>query len=280
LHLPATYQDGDELPGIVVTGAWMTVKEQMPSRYARELAARGYAALAFDFRGWGESGSDLRQRENPAQKIEDILAAADFLRTHPAVGEVGGLGICASAGYMTHAATRTDALASVALVAPWLHDDAIVSAVYGGDEGVAALIDAGRAAEAAQAQTGTQTFVPAASTTDETAIMFGAPYYTEPERGQIPAWRNEVDPAFWEAWLTFDAQTSAPELTQPLLLVHSESAAIPQGAHQFYADAASTSKNQLWLNDVTQFDFYDEAASVQAASDAVAAHFARTLTAK
>lgn len=280
LHLPATYQDGDALSGVVVTGAWMTIKEQMPSRYAHELAARGYAALAFDFRGWGESGGDRRQKEDPQQKIDDIIAATDFLRAHPAVAEVGGLGICASAGYMVHAAARTSDLASIALVAPWLHDAAIVEATYGGAETVSTLVQTGRDAEAAYQQTGTPQTVPAASATDATALMGAAPYYVDPERGAISAWRNEADVAFWEDWLTFDAQAAAPALAQPLFVVHSEAAAIPQGAHQFYANAASATKSELWLDDVTQFDFYDQDASVQAASNAVAAHFAHTLTTK
>ena len=59
LFLPNTYQDGDRLPGVVVTGAWTTVKEQMPSTYATQLAHRGYAALVFDFRGWGESQGSI-----------------------------------------------------------------------------------------------------------------------------------------------------------------------------------------------------------------------------
>ena len=31
LYLPDDYQEGDKLPGVVVTGAWTTVKEQMPA---------------------------------------------------------------------------------------------------------------------------------------------------------------------------------------------------------------------------------------------------------
>lgn len=43
LYLPDDYQQGDKLPGVVVTGAWTTVKEQMPATYAEALADRGYA---------------------------------------------------------------------------------------------------------------------------------------------------------------------------------------------------------------------------------------------
>ncbi|TJV67337.1 MAG: hypothetical protein E5Y18_01535 [Mesorhizobium sp.] len=92
----------------------------------------------------------------------------------------------------------------------------------------------------------------------------------------IPAWRNEADPAFWRGWLTFDAIQATRRLHQPLLMVHSEAAAIPQGARKFYARLTEP-KQQLWLDNVTQFDFYDRAAPVKAASDAVAAHFRATL---
>jgi alpha-beta hydrolase superfamily lysophospholipase len=40
------------------------------------MAQRGFVALTFDFRGWGESGGQRRQLENPQQKIDDIIAAA------------------------------------------------------------------------------------------------------------------------------------------------------------------------------------------------------------
>ena len=50
-------QDG---PAVIVTGAWTTVTEQMTGIYARELANRGLATLAFDFTGWGESGGEPR----------------------------------------------------------------------------------------------------------------------------------------------------------------------------------------------------------------------------
>lgn len=278
LHLPDGVSALQPAPAVVVTGAWFTVKEQMPTRYAQELARRGYVALTFDFRGFGESGGAIRQRETPSAKIEDIIAAAAFLKAQPEVdsARVAGLGICASSGYMVAAATRTGDLKSVALVAPWLHDAAIVEATYGGAEGVANLIATGRAAEASYRATGRQTFVPGTSLTDRNAIMFGVPYYTETDRGLIPAWRNEIDPAFWEGWLTFDAIQYAPLLTKPFTMVHSEAAAIPQGAHRFY-DRVRGTKSELWLDDVSQLDFYDRNAPVEAAANAVAAHFAQTL---
>lgn len=48
----------------------------MAGAYARKLAVRGYAALAFDFTGWGQSEGTPRYVEDPATKTADIRAAA------------------------------------------------------------------------------------------------------------------------------------------------------------------------------------------------------------
>ena len=278
LYVPESLDPHHPAPALVVTGAWMTVKEQMPARYAREMADRGFVALTFDFRGWGESGGARRQYEDPKAKIADIEAAVAYLASRPEAdgNRIGGLAICASSGYMVTAAAATPAIRSVALVAPWLQDRETVEQTYGGADGVAKLEATGDAADTEYRSTGRQHFVPAASLTDDRAVMFKAPYYTDSDRGMIPAWRNEADAGFWRGWLTFDAIQVAPRLQQPFLMVHSEGAAIPKGAHKFFARLQAP-KQELWLDNVTQFDFYDRPAPVTAASDAVSAHFRTTL---
>lgn len=276
IFLPEGASAFSPVPAVVVTGAWFTVKEQMPTTYARELARRGHAALVFDFRGFGESGGAVRQREIPDVKIADIMAATAFLKAQPEVdgASVHALGICASAGYMVAAASESADVKSVALVAPWLHDAAFVQTIYGGKDAIARLINAGRNAEASFKATGHQIFVPGASRTDRAAVMFDVPYYTEATRGLIPIWRNEVDPAFWESWLTFDAMQYAPRLRQPFLMVESDAAALPAAARQFY-DKVRSNKRELWLDGISQSDFYDRPTAVAAAIDAVTEHFVR-----
>lgn len=137
LYLPDDYKDGTKLPAVIVTGAWMTVKEQMPAIYAAQMADKGFAALTFDFRGWGMSkrSSDAQNfMESPTEKTQDIVAAAEFLTTRDEVDstQINGLGMCASAGYMAGAAVQSANIQSITLVAPWLHDRAIVETVYGG----------------------------------------------------------------------------------------------------------------------------------------------------
>ncbi len=57
--------DAAPVPGVVVAGTWTSVKEQLADRYAEQLARRGFAALSFDFTGYGESAGEPRDYESP-----------------------------------------------------------------------------------------------------------------------------------------------------------------------------------------------------------------------
>jgi len=53
-------------------------------KMARRLAAAGYAAMRFDFRGSGESQGNFWEMTVPGE-VDDARAALDWLRRHPAV---------------------------------------------------------------------------------------------------------------------------------------------------------------------------------------------------
>lgn len=253
------------LPGVVVTGAWTTVKEQMAATYARELATRGLMALAFDFRGWGASAGSPRYVENPTTKTEDIHAALDFLRHHPGVDatRIYGLGICASSGYMLSAAADSPTMQSCALIAPWLHTPELATQIYGGPEVVKQLRESAT----------TDMVVTAASTTDASAPMFQAPYYTEPERGLIREYNNQFALSTWEHWLSYDAHASAERLRKALLVICSDAAALPQGVKAYLQSTQAPTKER-WLAGINQFDFYDRLTVVTQSADEVARFFA------
>jgi uncharacterized protein len=275
LYLPANYKPGDKLPTAIVTGAWMTIKEQMPGVYAQRLADRGFAALAFDFRSWGESGGKLRSFESPTVKIADIKNAVSFLQTVDAVdaNRIAGLGICASAGYMAVATAEDSRIKSLITVAPWIHDPQIVETVYGGKSSVQKLVATGQAAATTFNQTGKAEYVLATSKTDKTAVMYGdIDYYQNPQRGAIPQWSNQFAIASWAEWLTFNPMPVAKEIKVPTLFIHSEKAAIPDGARQFFAAIPVQNKQMEWLPNRTQFDFYDQAATVDQSISLIAKH--------
>lgn len=273
LYLPEDH-DGAALPTVVVTGAWTSVEEQMPSVYAEQMVERGFAAFTFDFRGWGKSGDlpqNVRFVESPEAKTSDIRAAFEFVATLPEVDatRINGLGICASAGYMVDAVAGNDTVSRIGLVAPWLQNAEIVETVYGGAEGVRELIDMGRAAEVAGGQ-----IIPAAGPEGaEGVLMPIGGYYYDADRGAILAYDNKWNNAGWEGWLTYHPADNGARLTQPLAVVHSEAAAIPQGVQTFLDGYLGDATLQM-LEDVTQFDFYDNPEDVTRAADTIAQHFA------
>lgn len=276
LFLPDDYQEGEKLPGVIVTGSWTSVKEQMSGSYAEKMADLGYAALAFDFRGWGESnvGTPLSLQfvEHPGEKTKDILAAADFLANHAAVNraQLATLGICASAGYAIDAAHQSELITTAASIAPWLHDDEIVNQVYG--ENLPDLLQASTdAKESAQ-----PLILVAAGDAESDAVMRGADYYTDPSRGAIAEYDNKFSTLSWEPWLTYDAIQTASIITDPVLLVHSEAAAIPQGAKKF-AERGGENIELVMMDDVSQFDFYDNEPYMDQALRKVDAHFSEAL---
>lgn len=284
LYLPASAPAGGRLPAVVVAGSWTTVKEQMAALYAERLARKGYAALTFDFRGYGESEGEPRNLESPALKAQDLRNAVAWLGSQPTVDpqRIGLLGVCASAGYAAEAVSTDGRVRSLALVAPWLHDAAIARQIYGGrstdgSDGYESRLEAARTAREKFERTGEVDYVPAASATDPRAAMYGpVDYYLNPRRGGIPAWGNRFAVMAWSEWLRFDAIRFAPEVEIPTLMVHSEEAAIPDGARRFYQDLKAP-KNFYWMSGNTQFDFYDKLETVDQAAEAVAAHFSRTL---
>ncbi|PRX97080.1 alpha/beta hydrolase [Allonocardiopsis opalescens] len=274
LYRPAD-RTGEPLPASAVAGSWTTVKEQMAGRYARGLAERGQAALAFDFRGYGESGGEPRDVESAALKVRDLRSAVAYLagRDDVDASRLGVLGVCAGAGYAAVAATEEPRIRSLALVAPWLHDARLVREVYGGESGVRERVDAGLAAESRYRETGEVDYVPAVSETDPAAAMYGPiTYYLDPRRGRIAAWSNRFAVMAWPEWLGFDPIQAAPHVDVPTLVVHSDDAAVPDGARRFVAQLAGPATAH-WTQG-TQFDFYDRDATVDAALDLAAPHLA------
>lgn len=274
LYIPANYKEGGKIPAIIVTGSWITVKEQMAGTYAKKLAGEGFATLVFDFRGYGESGGEPRQYESPQRKIQDIKNAVTFLQTLPMIdpNRIGGLGVCASSGYMALAAAEDKRIKVFVAIAPWLHDTDIVKLIYGGEKGVNEKIAAGKAAREKYKQTQVNDLVPACSVTDNNAAMFGPfEYYLSPTRGAIPEWQNQFAVMSWPEWLQFDPIKEAVKISVPTLLVHSEGAAIPDGAKRFY-DKLVSPKDFYWMKG-TQFDFYDNLSTVNEASKKAAQWF-------
>ena len=71
-------------PGIVLCHGYTGVKDLYLPDNARVLAEAGYAVLAFDYKGWGESEGP-RTRLDPHGRVADTRAALTFLGARPEV---------------------------------------------------------------------------------------------------------------------------------------------------------------------------------------------------
>ena len=276
------YRATDDLlerqPAVLVTGSWLTVKEQMADHYARALAARGYTVFTFDFAGFGQSGGSVRQAELPARKIADMTAAARYVSSLSFVrpGGVGYLAVCASAQYALSAIAGGAPIASFASVAGWFHDTATVAPFYGGLPGVSSRLDRARSALARFEESGEVVTVPAYAAGDERAGMFfELDYYASPSRGAVPAWRNEMAELSWLYWLGFDGLSAAAGVSVPTLLVHGDDCVLPDNLRSVHSSLAGPTE-LVWAAG-GQTDFYDQPDQVSLAVDAADDHFRRTL---
>jgi fermentation-respiration switch protein FrsA (DUF1100 family) len=265
--------DGKPYAALVLTGPVTSVKEQAAGAHARALAERGFAALAFDHRYFGESTGQPRQFESPQAKIEDIRAAAAALQEMPATCDLplAAVGICSGAGYMAHAVALEPAFGAFAGIAGF-YAEATPESIAAGQ----AKIARGRAAERKWRETGIAETIPAVAPDGgdvgmplrEAYEFYGTP------RGAVPNYVNGYAVQSFACSVEFDAIGIAHSIRVPTLVVHSEHALAPPFARRFIGGLPGVHE-ELWLTSVGQIDFYDEPRLIARAADAVAAFFRR-----
>ncbi len=279
LFLPQNASE-KKLPAVIVGGSWTTVKEQMANLYAGKLAERGFAALTFDFRGFGESGGAFRQFEDAALKTRDFKNAMSFLQTQAAVDaeRIGGLAVCASAGYMARAVAEDDRFKSFAAIAGWFQHPDTTPMFYGGAEGVSRRLALAEAAMKKYQDTGETDYVPAYDPHDENAAMFfELDYYASSQRGAVSEWKNQFAVASWKPWLELNAIDGVAEkITAPALFIHSDNCALPDNVKLFYS-LVKGAKDFYWSSEGSQIDYYDQEPFVSKSAEIASLHFKNTL---
>lgn len=258
-------------PAVVLTGPFTGVKEQVVGAYAARLAERGLTTLAFDHRGFGESGG-RRAHEDSQGKLADLRAAVSLLAAHPAVdaARVAAVGICLGGGYAVRAAATDPRIRAVVGIAGAYNSPVRFSA---GDA------DGYRRALASFIERYDEE-LPAVAPGGGTAAMAGDEpfaYYGTP-RSAAASWENRVTHGSLHALMTFDALGAAPLLATPLLVVHGRTDAFcaPELAEALHADAPGP-KEILWLDAERHVDLYDVEPYVTQAAEAAAGFLHRHL---
>lgn len=72
----------DRVPAVVLAHGFTATREDGLRPFAERFAAEGFAALTFDYRGFGDSGGDQRQVLSIKRELEDVASALAFARGH------------------------------------------------------------------------------------------------------------------------------------------------------------------------------------------------------
>jgi fermentation-respiration switch protein FrsA (DUF1100 family) len=286
LHLPADF-GGRPRAAVVVGHPASGVKEQAAGLYARLLAERGFVALAFDAAYQGESGGLPRDREDPAQRVEDLKAAVSFLTTRPEADaeRIGALGICASGGYVLPAAATDHRIKAVATVSA-----ADVGRMFReGADGtqdpvvVQAMLDAAAAARTAEAHGEPMTTFPIFPPTAEEARAAGGQHgfegfeYYRTGRASHPRSTGVFTWDSIDRIVAFDAARFAGLIApRPLLMIAGTEAVTRHMTTDAFA-LAREPKRLHWIEGASHVDLYDREQYVGPAVDELAAFYAAHL---
>ena len=240
--------------------------------YARRMAAAGYAALAFDHRGFGESGG-RRQHEDPGASSPTCAPrSASWPPSGGRRGPIGLLGVCLGGGYAVRAAAFDPRVTAVAGVAGGYNSPAAFARSMGTEayRGVLArFVDSGDARMPAVSAEGRPRW--AAASRGSTTAPSARPARTG---------CNEVTAASLYSLMTLDVLSSADLLERtPLLVVH--------GTHDDYCSPAGAQalvrpgrgpKTLEWIETTNHIELYDSEPHLDQALEKLVAFYGRELT--
>lgn len=256
-----------KLPGIVVIHPGGGVKEQTASIYAKKLSQNGYVAVAYDAAHQGASEGTPHFLEDPASRVTDASAVADYLERLDYIDadRIFLVGICAGGGYAVAAAKGDHRFKAVSIVsAVNIGDNARLG--WRGDEKAAdkaaALDQVAQAiqAEASENEPATAPYVP--PTLDDSTpndLRDAHEYYLTP-RAQHPNAQNKVLLRSTGLMMSFDAWLFADIfLTQPLLVIVGEKAESRWHSEKIWSivEGKNKASEMVVVPNGRHMDFYD-----------------------
>lgn len=116
------------LPAVCLAPGLGWLKEMGLFEYAVALAGAGIAALAFDYRHYGQSGGQPREHLVPSAQIEDYREALTYLARRPEIDpqRLGIWGVSFSGGHVLQVAAYDRRVRAVAAVTPAVDVHAMV----------------------------------------------------------------------------------------------------------------------------------------------------------
>ena len=286
INFPSGFDEKKKYAAIIVSHPGGGVKEQAAGTYAKRLAEQGFISIAYDASYQGESGGKPRQLENPSERTEDVSAVIDYLITLPYVDpeKIGGMGICAGAGYTVNAAindSRIKAVGTVSMVnIGQMFRNGFTGEVKSPD--AAPLLKMGADASTAEARGGEIQKMPLGPMKKEDApnadLEEAWEYYHTP-RAQYPTAPGWATARSLSQIIPYDAFTNAEAfLTQPLLMVAGSEAGSKWMSDTLLKRAASKDKKLYVVQGSNHMRFYDGAKYIDEAISVLASFFKKNLS--
>ncbi len=250
LYLP---DEAGPFPGIVLCHGFAGVKELLLPAYAERFATAGYAALAFDYRGFGGSQGE-RGRILPERQISDILSAIGFLTNQPeiAADRIALWGTSLGGANAVVAATRDPRVRCLSVQLAFANGERVVTGAMSEQEKERLLTSLKRL-EDRRARTGKETMVALGDVlTDEQSAAFYE------RHADHPALNIEVPLLTVAETLKHKPEDALPNLKIPLLVVAAgkDSVNPPQESVLLF-ERANEPKSLMMLDDATHYELYE-----------------------
>src|SRR5271155_754413 len=199
---------GVRVPAVAMAHGLGAVKEMYLEPFARRFAKAGIAALVFDYRGFGASGGEPRQRISPHDQMEDYRNALTWLSLQPEIDadRLGVWGSSFSGGHVIQVAAHDSRVKTVVSQAGAMDINQTIR-MTGGPEMFAGLQQLAVLERIRYAIDGGEKYIPSTARPGQCfALQSDQDSYDFAHQAQAtvaPAWRNEVTMGSVDAILAY-----------------------------------------------------------------------------
>lgn len=214
--------DAGDVPVVVMAHGFCGTKDSGLAPFADRMAAEGLAVFAFDYRGFGESQGEPRQRVSMTRQLEDYRAAIAAAVVQPGVDPSAVVlwGVSLSGGHVLELAAERGDVAAVISLAPLVSGLAAGVHHYPSVGAVGMARSTGRAVRSAVgARLGRAPVrMPVVGRPGSGAALTADGYLESYEAIAGPSWRNEVDASIGLELGSYRADRHADRIQAPVLM--------------------------------------------------------------
>lgn len=260
LYRPANFDAKGAYPALTVAHPNGGVKEQVSGYFAQQLAQAGFVTIAADAAYQGASSGEPRNRDYPANRVEDIRAMADCLETVPGVDttRIGAIGICGGGGYTIEAVKTDKRFKAVATVSMFNSGRVRRNGFMDSQlDSIQQRLEQAAAARTKYITTGEVDYVG--------QYLSGRQHLTQEQLEQIPAGLYREGVQYYgdthyhpnsQSWYTteslihlmgFDAEDRAELINQPLLMIAGKDADTRYMSDAVFEKAENAQEKELFL---------------------------------